>query len=47
MLNGDRIRDLSQDVNRASVLMALDAAGISSDELPTDATRRQNALTAY
>lgn len=47
MLNSDRIRDLSQDVKRASVLMALDAAGISSDELLTDATRRQNALTAY
>ena len=47
MLNSDRIRDLSPDVKRASVLMALDAAGISSDELLTDATRRQNALTAY
>ena len=27
--------------------MALDAAGISADELLTDATRRQNALNAY
>jgi len=47
MLNNDRIRDLSKDAKRASVLMALDAAGISADELLTDATRRQNALTAY
>ena len=47
MLNSERIRNLSKDVKRASVLMALDAAGISADELLTDATRRQNALTAY
>ena len=47
MLNNDRIRDLSKDAKRASVLMALDAAGISADELLTDATRRQNALTSY
>jgi hypothetical protein len=47
MLNSDRIRDLSKDVKRASVLMALDAAGISVDELLTDATRRQNALGSY
>lgn len=47
MLNSERIRDLAKDVKRASVLMALDAAGISSDELLTDATRRQNALTVY
>ncbi|HXJ89815.1 MAG TPA: hypothetical protein VMS18_23580 [Candidatus Binatia bacterium] len=47
MLNSDRLRDLSSDAKRASVLMALDAAGISPDELLTDATRRQNALTAY
>jgi hypothetical protein len=47
MLNNDRIRDLSKDEKRASVLMALDAAGISADELLTDATRRQNALTSY
>ena len=47
MLNNDRIRDLSGDAKRASVLMALDAAGISADELLTDATRRQNALASY
>ena len=47
MMNNERIRDLSKDVKRASVLMALDAAGISADELLTDATRRQNALNSY
>ena len=47
MLNSERIRDLSKDVKRASVLMALDAAGISADDMLIEATRRQNALTAY
>jgi len=47
MLNSERIRELSKDVKRSSVLMALDAAGISVDEMLTDATRRQNALNAY
>jgi len=47
MMNNERIRDLSKDVKRASVLMALDAAGISADDLVTDATRRQNALNSY
>ena len=47
MMNNERIRDLSKDVKRASVLMALDAAGISPDDLLTDATRRQNALNSY
>lgn len=47
MMNRERIRDLSKDVKRASVLMALDAAGISADDLLTDATRRQNALNSY
>jgi ClpP class serine protease len=47
MMNSDWLRDLAQDAKRASVLMALDAAGISADDLLTDATRRQNALTSY
>lgn len=47
MLNSERIRDLSKDIKRASVLMALDAAGISVDDMLTDATRRQNALNSY
>ena len=47
MLNSDRIRDLSPDAKRASVLMALDAAGTSSDDLLNDALRRQSALDSY
>jgi len=33
MLNSDRIRELSNDVKRASVLMAVEAAGTSPEEL--------------
>ncbi len=47
MLNSDRIRDLSNDIKRVSVLMALDAAGASADDVLQDATRRQQALDAY
>ena len=47
MLNSERIRDLSPDAKRASVLMALDAAGTSSDDLLNDALRRQSALDSY
>ena len=47
MLNSDRLRDLSKDIKRVSVLMALDAAGTSVDDLLQDATRRQRALDAY
>ena len=47
MINSDRIRELSKEVKRASVLMALDAAGTSADDLLQDATRRQQALRAY
>lgn len=47
MLNNDRLRDLSKDIKRASVLMALDAAGTSVDELLYDATRRREALDSY
>ena len=47
MLNSSRIREFSKDIKRASVLMALDAAGTSPDELLRDATRRQKALDSY
>ena len=47
MLNSDRIRSLSPEIKRASVLMALDAAGTSADDLLQDATRRQQALSSY
>jgi hypothetical protein len=47
MLNSERIRDLSKEVKRASILMALDAAGTRVDDVLADATRRQDALTRY
>lgn len=47
MLNSDRLRDLSKDIKRVSVLMALDAAGTSVDDLLQDALRRQQALASY
>jgi len=47
MLNSERIRDLSRDIKRASVLMALEAAGTSTEELLDDATRRRHALDSY
>ena len=47
MLNSERLRDLSKEARRASVLMALDAAGTSADDLLRDATRRQEALSSY
>jgi hypothetical protein len=47
MLHSKHIRDLANDVRRASVLMALDAAGTTVEEVLQDATRRQHALNAY
>lgn len=47
MLNSERIRDLSKEIKRASVLMALDAAGASAEDILQDATRRQQALNTY
>ena len=47
MLNSQRIRELSTDIKRASVLMALDAAGTSVDDVLQVATQRQQALNAY
>ena len=47
MLTSKHIRDLSKDVKRASVLMALDAAGTTVDHILQDAARRQHALNSY
>jgi hypothetical protein len=47
MLNSDHIRGLSNDAKRAAVLMALDAAGVSIDEVLRDVKMRQDALNAY
>ncbi len=47
MLHCERLRNLSDDVKRASVLMAVEAAGSSAEDLLRDANERQQALDAY
>lgn len=47
MLNSEHIRNLSKELKRASVLMALDAAGVSLDQIQHDAKARHDALNAY
>jgi len=47
MLGSDRARELPNDMKRASVLIALDAAGISLDEVLQDAELRLDALSTY
>ncbi len=47
MLGSTHIRELPDEMRRASVLMALDAAGISVDEILRDARMRLEALASY
>lgn len=47
MLSSGHIRNLSDDMRRASVLMALDAAGVSVDDILRDARVRLEALSRY
>jgi hypothetical protein len=47
MLASDHLRGLSDEMKRASVLMALDAAGIPVDEVLRDAAARQSAINSY
>ncbi|MGA8153622.1 MAG: hypothetical protein WB952_21915 [Terriglobales bacterium] len=47
MLDSEHTRGLSKEMKRAAVLMALDAAGVSIDELRRDAKSRQDALDSY
>jgi hypothetical protein len=47
MLRSEHIRGLSKEMKRASVLMALDAAGVSIDEVVRDAKARQAAIEGY
>lgn len=47
MLGSDHLRGQSKEVKWAAVLMALEAAGISVDEVLRDAEARQEALDAY
>lgn len=47
MLGSEHIRGLAKEMKRAAVLMALDAAGISIDQVQRDANARQEALDSY
>ena len=47
MLGSSHIRELPDEMRRASVLMALDAAGISVEEILKDARLRLEALASY
>ena len=47
MLHSEHLRGLSTEMKRASVLMALDAAGITVDEVLQDAKARQEAIDSY
>lgn len=47
MLGNDHLRGLADEVKRASVLMALSAAGIPLGDILQDAAQRQAAVAAY
>jgi hypothetical protein len=47
MLDSDHMRGMTSEVKRASVLMALEAAGIPVSELLQDGAKRLDALNAY
>lgn len=47
MISSEHIRALPTEAKRAAVLMALDAAGVSMEEVLKDATLRQEALDQY
>ena len=47
MLNSEHIRGLSKETKRAAILMALDGAGVTIEQVQRDARARQGALDAY
>ena len=47
MLSSEHIRGMPTDAKRAGILMALDAAGVSVDEVLSDARLRHDALDEY
>jgi hypothetical protein len=47
MLQSEHIRNLSKEVKRSSVLLALDAAGVKLEDVIQDAVRRDRALDTY
>jgi len=47
MLHSEHLRGLARDMRRASVMMALDAAGVPINEVLRDAKARMEAIEAY
>jgi hypothetical protein len=47
MLQSEHIRNLPADVKRSSILVALEAAGVSLKEVVEDAIRRDRAIDTY
>ncbi len=47
MLSSEYIRDMPSETKRASLMMALDAAGVQVNDVLQDATLRQHALNSY
>ena len=47
MLRSEHLRGLSKEMKRASILVALDAAGISVEEVVEDAKARMEAIDSY
>jgi hypothetical protein len=47
MLRSDHVRELPNEMKRASVLMALDVAGISIEDVIEDGERRLEAMNSY
>jgi len=47
MLHSEHIRNLPNEMKRAALLMALEAAGVQVDEVLQDASLRQRAINSY
>jgi len=47
LLQSEHIRNLSRDVKRSSLMLALEAAGVKAQEIVQDAVRRDKALDTY
>ena len=47
LLHSEHIRNLSREVKRSSLLLALEAAGVKAEEIVQDAVRRDKALDTY
>lgn len=47
LLHSEHIRNLSREVKRSSLLLALEASGVKAEEVVQDAVRRDKALDTY